>query len=271
MLRRLARFRDRPIRTAVLPAVALAALLALGAGTPVQAQQSTPDSASSPFSSEERRAIDQRVRDYLLENPEIIMEAVEILRQREQAKAEKSRRQALDAHREGLEDPGPLEVFGNPDGDVTIVEFFDYRCPYCRSVTDTLLDVVREDGNTRLVMKEYPILGQASVFAARAAIAASMQGKYRDFHVALMTQVKQIDQASVLKLAERMDLDAAQLQRDMQSDTVDQELQRTFALAEALQIGGTPAFVIGDTLVPGKIGKDRLKQLIAQARKDQEG
>lgn len=232
--------------------------------------QSKPAAESGPFDADETRAIGRIVREYLLEHPEVIMEAVEVLRQREQAAAERTRQEALATHRAALEDPGPLQVFGNPDGDVTVIEFFDYRCPYCRQVTDMLLETVQDDGNVRLVMKEYPILGQASVFAARAAIASAMQGKYRAFHTALMTDLKEIDRDGVLKLAEQMDLDTEQLQEDMQSATVDRELQRTFALAEALQIGGTPAFIVGDTLIPGALDRSRLEQLIAEARGDGE-
>lgn len=259
----------RPIarfaRIALIPALALAAAGLASLPAPGHAQQSTPQ-ADGPFNAEEQREIGRLVREYLLEHPEVIMEAVEVLRAREQQAQERSRKDALVQHAEALNDPGPLQVLGNPDGDVTIVEFFDYRCPYCRSVTDPLLQTVREDGNVRLVMKEYPILGQASVFAARAAIAASMQGKYEAFHAKLMTEVQQVDQDSVLKLAETLDLDVDRLREDMQSETVDKELQRTFRLAEALQIGGTPAFVIGEEMVPGALGMDRLRQLIAKAR-----
>jgi len=257
----------RPMRrlTAVATAVLLSLPLLLAAG-PAAAQQSSPEAAQGPFDADEQQEIRRLVREYLLENPEVIMEAVEVLRERQQAATEQDRQDALAANAAALRDPGILEVFGNPDGDVTIVEFFDYRCPYCRSVTEPLLEVVRADGNVRLVMKEYPILGQASTFAARAAAAAALQGKYKEFHLALMTELQEVTQAGVLKLAERMELDAERLQEDMQSDQVDKLLRDTFRLAEALQIGGTPAFVVGDQFVAGAAGPERLKQLIAQAR-----
>jgi protein-disulfide isomerase len=237
---------------------------------PEAPKQSTPSADAGPFDADETRAIGRIVREYLLEHPEVIMEAVEVLRQREQAAAERTRQEALATHRAALEDPGPLQVFGNPDGDVTVIEFFDYRCGYCRQVAGMLLDTVEDDGNVRLIMKEYPILGQNSVIAARAAIASAMQGKYRPYHTALMTELKEVDREGVLKLAEQMDLDTEQLQADMRSATVERELQRTFALAEALQIGGTPAFIVGDTLVPGALDRSRLERLIAQARGDGE-
>lgn len=235
-----------------------------------QAQQSTPEAGVNAFDPSERQEIRRLVREYLLENPEIIMEAVQILREREQQARANSRAEALAENRAALNDPGPLEVFGNPNGDVTVVEFFDYRCPYCRSIVQPLMETIEADGNVRLVMKEYPILGQDSVFAARAAIAASMQDRYKDFHVAMMTDLQEVTQDGVLKLAERMDLDTDQLQKNMQSETVDKELQRTFKLAEALQVGGTPAFVIGDTITPGAVDMERLKELIAEARATQD-
>lgn len=248
---------------------ALALFLGLALATlqphPALAQQSTPQD-DGPFDATEEREIKRLVREYLLENPEVLVEAIDVLRQRERQATERSRQDALAAHADALADSGPLPVFGNPEGDVTIVEFFDYRCPYCRSMVGPLLDAVRQDGNVRLIMKEYPILSEASEVAARAAIAAAMQGKYEAFHVALMTELQQVDKAGVLTLAERMDLDAGQLQADMQSETVEQELQRTSRLAEALQIGGTPAFVIGDKLIPGAVDINRLRELIAEAR-----
>lgn len=260
----------------LVPRGALAALIlavAAALAGPALAQDEAAQSKPQPgdiFDAGETEAIRAMIREYIMEHPEVIIEAVERMRQREQEAADARRQEALKAHQEALKDPGPLPVLGNPDGDVTVVEFFDYRCPYCRSVAPDLMEVVRDDGNVRLVLKEFPILGQASLFAARAAIAAARQDAYPEFHKKLMTEVQEVNQASVLKLAERMGLDTAQLQQDMQSAEVDQELQRTYRLAEALQIGGTPAFVVGDEMAPGAVGPDKLKEMIAKARQ-QEG
>ncbi len=251
----------------------LAVIAATGLVAPAAAEdapQSTAkggwESLAAPLSEAERRAIEGVVRDYILENPEIIREAVQILQQREQQASAERQRSAVKANLERLHDTGPLPVLGNPDGDVTVVEFFDYRCPYCRSVAPDLLRVIEEDGNVRLVLKEFPILGQESLFAARAAVAAARQGAYETFHQRLMTEVNEVTRDSVLALAEDMGLDTAQLQADMNADGVDTYLRGSYGLAEALEIGGTPAFVVGDTLVPGALSAERLRQLIAQAR-----
>jgi protein-disulfide isomerase len=258
----------RPRRlTAALVVVLTAAALPAG---PAPAQQSTPEAVGdTPFDAEERQEIRRLVREYILDNPEVIMEAVQILQERRRQEAESQRKQALQAHAEALRDPGALPVLGNPDGDVTVVEFFDYRCPYCQRLTDMLLETVEEDGNVRLVLKEYPILSEASEVAARAAIAAAQQGRYAEFHRALMTDIQTVNRNSVLRLAEMMGLDVQQLKADMDSETVTRTLQKTRQLGQALQISGTPAFVIGDTVVPGALDRARLEELIAQARDKQ--
>jgi protein-disulfide isomerase len=231
------------------------------------AQQSAPE-AASPFSAEEQDAIDRQVRDYILENPEIIMQAVQILRERQEQQAQDARRQGVRQHAEALRESGPLPVLGNPDGDVTIVEFFDYRCPYCRQVANLALETAKADGNVRVVYKEYPILGPDSEFASRAAIAASMQGRYAEFHKALMNDVQTVNQDSVMRLAEMMDLDVAQLKADMRSDRVTQTIQQTRQLGQQLQINGTPAFIVGTEVAPGAISRDQLEQMIARARQE---
>jgi len=253
---------------------ALAMIAATGLAAPATAAEETPQSTAkggleglaAPLSEAERRAIEGVVRDYILENPEIIREAVQILQQREQQASAERQRSAVKANLERLHDTGPLPVLGNPDGDVTVVEFFDYRCPYCRSVAPDLLRVIEDDGNVRLVLKEFPILGQESLFAARAAVAAAKQDAYETFHKRLMTEVNEVTRDSVLALAEDMGLDTAQLQADMNADGVDSYLRGSYGLAEALEIGGTPAFVVGDTLVPGALSAERLRTLIAEAR-----
>ena len=257
----------------LLGVLALCALALPLAAAPAQAQQSTtgqqsaPD-AASPFSAQEQDAIDRQVRDYILENPEIIMQAVQILRDRQEQQAENARREGVRQYAEALHDAGPLPVLGNPDGDVTIVEFFDYRCPYCRQVANLALETAKADGNVRVVYKEYPILGPDSEFASRAAIAAAMQGRYAEFHKALMNDVQTVNQDSVLRLAEMMDLDIAQLKTDMNSDKVTQTIQRTRQLGQQLQINGTPAFIVGTEVAPGAISRDELERMIAQARQE---
>jgi protein-disulfide isomerase len=254
--------------------LAAVVMILAAAAIPAAAQQQSepadvPESLSGPFDANETKAIQGIIRNYLLENPEVIVEAVEILRERQRQAEAQQREGAIKAHKAALTDPGPLPVLGNPDGDVTIVEFFDYRCPYCRSVADDLFETVEADGNVRLVMKEYPILGEESVAAARVAIATAAQGKYAEFHHKLITEVRNVSRESALKLAESMGLDMDKLKADMNDTWVDEELRRTFSLAQALSVSGTPAFIVGGTMAPGAIPAARLRQMIAQTREQQ--
>lgn len=211
--------------------------------------------------------VEQIVRDYLLKNPEIIVEALQVYQDREeQAEAERAR-QALSAHRDRLDDPTGQFVAGNPQGDVTVVEFFDYRCSFCKRVMPALLDVIASDGNVRLVFKEFPVLGEDSVRAARAGIAAARQNRYYDMHLAMMQTRGNLSEAKILSIAADLGLDIEQLLRDMTSPETDAELEGNYELAQILNIRGTPGFVIGDEMVPGAINADQFRALIQQARR----
>lgn len=241
----------------------LTAALPLLIAAPLRAQQSEAPAAFSPA---ETKAIEAIVKDYLVAHPEVLIEALQAYEARQRQISEKRQREAVVAHREMLASDDGSPVLGNPEGDVLIVEFFDYRCPYCRTVAPRVMDTVRSDGGIRLVMKEFPILGPDSVYAARAALAAEKQDKYEDFHFALMQVDGELDEKAVLSVAQDMNLDLDRLQKDMLSKDIDAALQRNFALAEALGIGGTPAFVIGEELVPGAIDLEGLRSLVAAAR-----
>ncbi len=164
-----------------------------------------------------------------------------------------------------LNDPAS-PVGGNPDGDVTLVEFFDYQCPYCKRIFPSIQALLAEDRNLRYVFKEFPILGKESVFAARAALAARRQGKYLEFHTALMPARGKLTETRVMRLAEKAGLDVDRLRRDMADRTIDAMIQRNLDLADGLGIFSTPVFIIGDTQVPGAVEIDTLKILIARAR-----
>lgn len=255
---------------------ALAAIVALsvaaGLGAPALADSHDGDgekaapAQSGTFDPTQEQAIERIVRAYILEHPEIIVEAVQTLRARERQATEERRQQTLADNREALHSSDIAPVLGNPAGDVTLVEFFDYRCPYCRSVSETVRDIVADDGNVRLVLKEFPILGTDSLFAARAALAAARQDAYEEFHYRLMSAPQKVGREAVLAIAEDVGLDVERLQQDMQDEAVDAELRRNYRLAEALEINGTPAFVIGDALVPGAVGRSRLERLLSRAR-----
>jgi protein-disulfide isomerase len=227
-----------------------------------QVQQSRPGG----FSPEQVEGIEHIVRQYLLENPQVLVDALTAYQQRQRVAEEERQQQAVVAHRAALNEDPSTPVLGNPAGDVVIVEFFDYRCGYCRRVVRDLRDVVEKDGKVRLVMKEFPILGPASIQAARAALASVKQGKYEAYHYALMTQPGDMSDPHLMEVAKMVGLDVDQLKTDMESDEIEAMIRRNHALAEALSIGGTPAFVFGDTLVPGAIDAETMRRLIAEAR-----
>ena len=157
-------------------------------------------------------------------------------------------------------------VSGNPKGDVTLVEFFDYQCGYCKRSLKPVRDLLETDRQLRIVWKEFPILGPVSRFAARAAMASENQGRYLEFHVAVMGSRGKLTEDRVMTLAGSVGLDVQRLRRDMDDPAIEEYLDETIRLAQVLGIRGTPAFVIGDTLVPGVVGDARLKELIAKAR-----
>jgi protein-disulfide isomerase len=175
-------------------------------------------------------------------------------------------RQAIATYHKDLVADATSPVGGNPDGDVTIVEFFDYRCPYCKQVEPAIEALVKEDSKIRIVYKEFPVLGADSVFASRMALAALKQDKYFAFHNAMMATKGQITEKVILQVAATAGIDITRAKTDMTDASVMEIIQHNYALGEALDINGTPAFIIGDTLVPGATDIDDLKKLVANAR-----
>ena len=209
---------------------------------------------------------DQRVRSYLLKNPEVIVESLQLLKTRKRANAAAKANAALAAHKdEILRDPDS-PVGGNPDGDATLVEFADYNCPYCRRVAPTMIEAEAADPKLRIVYKEIPILGPNSVFAAKAALAARQQGKYIEFHRALMNAKGVVAEGLVLAMAKKIGLDVEKLKADMEAPEIQAAIDRNLALARALGINGTPTFVIGNQIMSGAIDLKTMQRLIARAR-----
>ena len=206
--------------------------------------------------------IKQLALEAILENPEIIMQAVSILRQRD---AEIIASGANTVRLELENDPGSPNL-GNPDGDVTVVEFFDYNCPYCRQAGKTVQRLIASDPNVRIIFREWPVLGEGSIFAARAALASRTQGKYEEFHWALMNGEGRATEASILKVARDLELDIVRLLADMESPAVELHLERSNDLARNLGFTGTPAFIVGDQTVPGMISLEKIEKLIVDVR-----
>ena len=209
--------------------------------------------------------IEKIVREYLLREPKVVFDALQEL-QRQEAEATAARqRAAIAANRNKLLDDPLTPVGGNPDGDVTLVEFFDYRCTYCRRVVSSMRELLDEDDGLRVVFKDMPVLGPDSVRAARAALASRKQDGYVPFHFALMAS-DDLSLAGIRAIAKGVGLDPDRLEADMEAPEVSAVIEANYALAHELGIEGTPAFVIGDQLIPGAVEKARLEQLIDEAR-----
>ena len=209
--------------------------------------------------------IEKIVREYLLREPKVVFDALQEL-QRQEAEATAARQTAaIAANQKKLLDDPLTPVGGNPDGDVTVVEFFDYRCTYCRRVVSSLRELLDEDDGLRVVFKDMPVLGPDSVRAARAALASRKQDGYVPFHFALMAS-DDLSPAGIRATAKGVGLDPDRLEADMEAPEVSAVLEANYALAHELGIEGTPAFVIGDQLIPGAIEKARFEHLIDEAR-----
>jgi protein-disulfide isomerase len=209
--------------------------------------------------------IEKIVRDYLLREPEVVYEALQELQRRQAAAAEARQREAIAANQSELLDAAHDPVGGNPDGDVTLVEFFDYRCAYCRRVVPSMQALLDEDRDLRVVFKELPVLGPDSVRAARAALASRKQDGYVPFHFVLMA-ADDLSMEGIRAAAAEVGLDPDRLESDMSAPDVLAAIEANYALANELGIEGTPAFVIGERLIPGAVEKGRLEELIRQAR-----
>lgn len=211
--------------------------------------------------------VKELVLETILENPGIVMEAFAILEQQQAAAADVARADVLTNQRNLLELDPNAPVLGNLDGDVTVVEFFDYNCPYCRRAMDVVQGLLDDDPDVRLVYREWPILGEGSVFAAKAALAAREQGKYEAFHWALMSMNGRAEEASVMRVAAEVGLDVERLRRDMEAPEIQEHLVTSMNLAQSLGFNGTPSFVVGEELVPGFVEQSELVEVVEAARK----
>jgi protein-disulfide isomerase len=221
---------------------------------------------AAEFTPEQRQAVEAIIRDFLQKNPEALLDALQAAEDKMKGEEHDKASAALGARRHDVFDDPDAPVAGNPKGNASLVEFFDYRCPYCKQVEPALEALLNEDRQLRFVYKEFPVLGSDSVTAARAALAARQQGKYDAMHRALMALKGQIDEASVFKVANSVGLDVERLKRDMAAPDIDRILKANTNLATALDIRGTPGFVIGNEIVPGAISLEDLKHLIETAR-----
>jgi protein-disulfide isomerase len=197
-----------------------------------------------------------------------VLEALSILEQQKNEAQDAARKDILSQQRDILENDPNAPVLGNPNGDVTVIEFFDYNCSYCKKVMPEVKRLIAADKNIRLVYREWPILGEGSVFAAKAALASRAQGKYEEFHWALMEMRNRADETTVLRIAEKVGLDIEELLTDMEKPAVSEHIAMSMRITQALGFNGTPSFIIGNNLIPGFVEKDALADYVSQARKE---
>jgi protein-disulfide isomerase len=251
----------------LLIALTLGLLLA---GALVAGRTSMPGRFATPDMNAEATVpanLGSSIRAYLMANPEVLVDAMQELERKQDSQREAVAQKAIVQQEAELFRDADSPIGGNPSGDVTIVEFNDYQCPYCKRAHKAMKSVVGADRKVKIIYKDLPILGEPSRIAALAALASIKQGKHQPLHDALMEFSGKLDREKILEIAASVGLDIAQLQKDMEDPKLRQIIDRNMALAGALGVRGTPAFVIGKQFVPGAVDADSLKQLIADARK----
>ena len=245
----------------IFTALIVAAGLTFGLAHSAAAQE------DQALSQKQVEAVRKVIKDYLMEHPEVIHEAIEALRVKMQLDAEADAKKAITSYKDELFDGKDDPVAGNPKGDVVLVEFFDYNCSYCKQSMDALFDSVKADGKVKVVFKEFPILTEDSETAARAALAARKQGKYEETHRAFMKYRGRLDEKQLFRLAGDAGVNVEQMKKDMGSPEIDKQLSRNQEIAHALQINGTPSFVIGNRILSQALDQQEFKQLFDATRK----
>lgn len=230
------------------------------------------ESAKVSFTEEQKAEINTMLEQFVNDNPEIIMKSVRQYLEKEEkkhrAKAALSAKEGLEKYKNAFEDEN-LPVMGNPDGDITIVEFFDYNCGYCKKAFADLLKLVERDKNVRVVLQDLPILSPTSAEMSKLSLAAHKQGKYFEMHKALMEHRGGHNMEVFLKLAEDIGLDIEQLKEDAKSKIVEEALAKSREISQTLGIRGTPGFIVGDKIFPGYVRLEGMLDIIKKAREAQ--
>jgi len=243
-------------------------VLAAGITAPVRLA-AVPGAAATGTAVADKAELGRSIREYLISNPEVLVEAMQELERKQETQRDEVARKGVQANESELFRDPDSPVGGNPGGDVVVVEFNDYQCPYCKRAFQAMKSVLADDKNVKIIYKDLPILGEASRIAALAALASIKQGKHSALHNTLMEFSGKLDRDKILELAASVGIDRAQLEKDMEDPKLKQIIDRNMALASQLGVRGTPAFVVGKQFVPGAVDAATLKQLIADARKGQ--
>ena len=206
-------------------------------------------------------AFDAAIKDYIMRNPEVVNDALAAFQVKQQAKLQAAAQSAIGTKTAEIYDAGS-PVAGNPNGSETLVEFFDYSCHYCKQIHPDLQTLIKDDPNLKVIYKDFPILGPGSMLAAKAALAANMQGKYQAMHDALLDYKAALDDDAIKQIASNVGVDYSKLKSDMDSADVSKQLQANASLADSLNIRGTPTMIVNKKLVDGALPLDELKKKV---------
>ncbi|ESR25075.1 DsbA family protein [Lutibaculum baratangense] len=251
------------------PAIALTGALLMLPGPSAEAQTAQEiGPAIERYLGENPDVIGPAVRQYLLDNPEVLEEVITALEAKREAAQADAQSQAVDANREALTSATFDVVAGNPDGDATLVEFFDYNCGYCKRMLPEVVDLIEKDDQLRVVFKEWPVLGEDSADAARVALSVRQVApdKYFEFHRTLLAHRGRVGKGEALEVAEGLGIDADEIEARMGADEVTAALQENFRLGDALGLRGTPSYVVGDRVFMGAVPREELAEEIDQLR-----
>ena len=229
-----------------------------------------PPVRADEFTPAQKQELGVFIRDYLVNNPDVLKEAIQALDKRDKATAEAEQQKVVASEAGPLFSSKYQATIGNPKGNATLVEFFDYNCHFCKGALPDVTKLMKDDPNLKIVLKDFPVLGPGSVEAAKVASAARNQlpgDKFWAFHSKLLASHGPVGKAEALAVAKELGLDMDKLAKDMESPEVKAELEEVMQLADALQINGTPTFVVGQDLVVGAVGYDQLKEKIDAVHK----
>jgi protein-disulfide isomerase len=233
---------------------------------------------ASVFNPAQQESIEKIVHQYLVTHPEVLIEASKALQEKQQQMMEKQVKSSISDNATDLFND-KITVMGNPKGNITVVEFFDYQCIHCKKMSPVIAELIASNKDIRVIYKEFPIFGEGSLVASKAALAASLQGKYQQMHDALFKSKDKLDENKVMLIARSVGLNLYKLKKDMHSEVIDNAVEASHQLGEKLHLMGTPAFIVASTpsgvfdpkstpqFVPGAISKDGLMQLIEKVKK----
>lgn len=225
------------------------------------------DAAPKTFSDAQRTAIEDIVKDYLVnKHPEVALQALQASQRKDQMMAETKSKEAISSSKDKIYNDPTSPVAGNPKGDVTVIEFYDYQCGYCKMASPAVEKLLKEDKNVKVVYKEFPILGPASLTASKAALASVRQGKFPKFHDALMDKEERLTDDVIYKIAKDVGLNVDKLKKDMDDEAIMKIIQDNLALGRDIGVRGTPMFIVNDQIYPGALQPDQLKKAVEDAR-----